>query len=80
MVTPAAYGNFQARDWIQATAANVLLQLQQRQILQPTAVGWALNPHLHSNLSCCSRILNLTFLIAIPLYSLFQFQNMQNSF
>ena len=35
-----------------------MLQLQQCQILYPTAAGWASNPHDLSHPSCCSWILN----------------------
>lgn len=38
------------------------LQLQQHWILQPTAPGRGLNPHLHSDPSHCSQILNSTVL------------------
>ena len=57
MAAPAVYGISQARDRIQATAANCAAA-EATLDLSTTALGWGSNLRLHSDPSHCSQILN----------------------
>ena len=52
--------------------------MKELQVLQPTVWGWGSNLYLHSNLSCCSQILNLTALKAEMLSIIFQINILHN--
>ena len=57
MATPAAFGSSWARDWIWAAAVTYSTAAAMLDP-SPTALGWGWNPHLYSNTSCRSWILN----------------------